>query len=103
VAAAPPTAETGSAVQVGAAGGTYIAAASAETWVIGPGSGAAVIEGFDPALDTLAFAGIAPNSLIHWDPGAIGIPGVGITWAGGAGGVILAGLDRLPDSQVLFA
>ncbi|MCB4822826.1 hypothetical protein [Roseicella aerolata] len=98
-----PEAAVGSVLQVGAEGGTWTGTAAAENWVLLPESGAALIYGFDSAADTLSFSGIAPNSLIYWDPATIGIPGLGLTWAGGKGGVILPGLDRLPDSQMMFA
>jgi hypothetical protein len=102
-AVAPPEVTAGSVLQVGPKGGSWTGTAAAETWVLLPESGGAVIHGFDPAVDTLSFSDVAPNSLIYWDPGAVGIPGIGLTWAGGKGGVILAGLERLPDSQLLFA
>ncbi|TDH61905.1 hypothetical protein E2C06_14260 [Dankookia rubra] len=99
VAAAPVTG--GASVSVGATGGSYIATAAAENWVIQPGSGHAVIDGFDPAVDTLTFTGIARESLITWQTSST--PGLGIAWNPGDGYVTLPGVGTVPESHILIA
>lgn len=101
-AAAPPETAIVSTL-VGTAGGIYAATAGDDNWVFQPGSGIATIEGFDPAHDTLTFSGIPSNSLIYWDPASVGVPGLGITWAGGQGSAVLPGVTSVPDSHILFA
>lgn len=100
-AVAQPTVPSGSSVLVGAAGGSSVATAAAENWVIQPGSGHMVIEGFDPAVDTLTFSGIAPGSLITWQTTAA--PGLGIAWNLNGGEVILPGVSQVPQDHILFA
>ncbi|WP_431270123.1 hypothetical protein [Dankookia sp. P2] len=92
---------SGANVSVDAAGGNYAASAAAENWVIRPDSGHAVIEGFDPAVDTLTFTGIARESLITWQTSAT--PGLGIAWNTGEGYVTLPGVGAVPESHILLA
>ncbi|MFC7476907.1 hypothetical protein ACFQS7_21245 [Dankookia sp. GCM10030260] len=99
VAAASVTA--GGSTAVGAAGGSFAATAAVENWVVQPGSGRAVIEGFDAAVDTLTFSGIDRASLITWQTSAT--PGLGIAWNLDGGEVILPGVTALPDSHILIA
>jgi hypothetical protein len=100
-AVAPPLVTAGGTTTVGAAGGSYAATAAAENWLIQPGSGHVVITGFDPALDTLTFGGIARDELITWQTSST--PGLGIAWNLGDGYVTLPGVTALPDSHVLIA
>ncbi|MFZ4406527.1 MAG: hypothetical protein ACOYOH_04260 [Paracraurococcus sp.] len=100
-AVAPPAIATGGSTTIGTAGGSYVATAAAENWVISPGSGHAVIAGFDPAVDTLTFTGVARDSLIGWHTSAT--PGYGIAWNLDGGEVILPGVGDVPDSQILIA
>lgn len=96
-----PAAVAGGGTAIGAAGGSYTATATAENWVIQPGSGHAEIQGFDPATDTLTFIGIARGSLITWQTSAT--PGLGIAWNLDGGEVILRGVGAVPDSHILIA
>lgn len=96
-----PSVSTGSSTAVGAAGGSYTATAAAENWLIQPGSGHAVIEGFDPAVDTLTFSGITRESLITWQTSSA--PGLGIAWNLGDGYVTLPGISAVPEGNLLIA
>ena len=100
-AVAAASVSTGGSVTVGAEGGSYAATAAAENWVIQPGSGHIVIEGFDPAVDTLTFTGIARDNLITWQTSAT--PGLGIAWNLGDGYVTLPGVGTVPESHILIA
>jgi hypothetical protein len=100
-AVAEPVVATGGSTTIGAEGGSYTATAAAENWVIQPGSGHAVIDGFDPATDTLTFSGIAPDSLVNWQTAATS--GLGIAWNANGGEVILPGVSQVPESHLLFA
>lgn len=103
-AAVAVTAEASASVtQVGPAGGSYAATAASETWVLQANSGMAVIEGFAPGQDRLQFQAIPADSAIYWDPGFLGVQGLGITWAGAQGGVVLPGIASLADRDILFA
>ncbi|MDO9706970.1 hypothetical protein [Paracraurococcus lichenis] len=102
-AVAGPDTATGNAVQVGAAGGSFTGTAAAETWVFSQGSGATTIANFDPTQDNLSFSGIPGDHLIYWDTAPLGFAGLGVTWTGAQGGVILPGVSAVPDSHVLIA